>query len=203
MLQITPQMRLLVAIEPVDFRKGIDGLVAVCKHSPGEDPLRGAVFAFRNRRATAVKVLAYDGQGEIRHVSMASRSTPDIIELETEQTEALLCRMEAGQLTGEDVETLRAALQSYLYVTQLIDQKSTTIARLRKLLFGAETEKTAAVTGRAAESPRQAAPTGSVGRAAVQVGPRTTQDSRGTASVSSAKERPDDGPAARVAQASE
>ena len=63
MLQITPQMRLLVAIEPVDFRKGIDGLVHLCKQSLGEDPLRGALFAFRNRRATAVKVLVYDGQG--------------------------------------------------------------------------------------------------------------------------------------------
>jgi transposase len=63
MLQITPQMRLLVAVEPVDFRKGIDGLVHLCKQSLGEDPLRGAVFAFRNRRATAVKVLVYDGQG--------------------------------------------------------------------------------------------------------------------------------------------
>jgi len=38
-------------------------------------------------------------------------------------------------------------------VTHLIDQKSTTIARLRKLLFGAETEKTAAVTGGHTESP--------------------------------------------------
>ncbi len=63
MLQITPQMRLLVAIEPVDFRKGIDGLVHLCKQSLGEDPLRGALVVFRNRRATAVKVLVYDGQG--------------------------------------------------------------------------------------------------------------------------------------------
>jgi len=63
MLQITPQMRILVAVEPVDFRKGIDGLVQFCRQSLGEDPLRGALFAFRNRRATAVKVLVYDGQG--------------------------------------------------------------------------------------------------------------------------------------------
>jgi len=63
MLQITPQMRILVALEPVDFRKGIDGLVQLCKQSLGEDPFRGALFAFRNRRATAVKVLVYDGQG--------------------------------------------------------------------------------------------------------------------------------------------
>src|ERR1051325_11355010 len=63
MLQITPQMRILLAIEPVDFRKGIGGLVQFCRQSLGEDPFRGALFAFRNRRATAVKVLVYDGQG--------------------------------------------------------------------------------------------------------------------------------------------
>ncbi|MEX0669942.1 MAG: IS66 family transposase [Pirellulales bacterium] len=83
---------------------------------------------------------------------MTSRSAPEIVELDSEQLDALLCRLESCQLPTEDIKTLRAALESYLYVTQLIDQKSTTIARLRKLLFGAETEKTAAVTGRHGES---------------------------------------------------
>lgn len=63
MLQITPQMKVRVAVEPVDFRKGIDGLAAVCKSSLGQDPFAGTVFVFRNRRATAIKVLVYDGQG--------------------------------------------------------------------------------------------------------------------------------------------
>jgi hypothetical protein len=63
MLQITPQMRVLVAVEPVDFRKGIDGLAGLCKASLGLDPFAGTVFVFRNRRATAIKVLVYDGQG--------------------------------------------------------------------------------------------------------------------------------------------
>ncbi|MBX3733706.1 MAG: IS66 family insertion sequence element accessory protein TnpB [Verrucomicrobiae bacterium] len=44
MLQITPQMRLLVAVEPVDFRKGIDGLAALCRSALGSDPLSGALF---------------------------------------------------------------------------------------------------------------------------------------------------------------
>jgi transposase len=87
---------------------------------------------------------------------MTSRSAPEIVELDTEQLDALLCRLESCELAPEDIKTLRAALESYLYVTQLIDQKSTTIARLRKLLFGAETEKTAAVTGHHAESPSTA-----------------------------------------------
>jgi transposase len=63
MLQITPQMKVLVAIEPADFRKGIDGLVRLCKESLGQDPFAGAVFVFRNRRGTAIKALVYDGQG--------------------------------------------------------------------------------------------------------------------------------------------
>ncbi|MCA9185164.1 MAG: IS66 family insertion sequence element accessory protein TnpB [Pirellulaceae bacterium] len=63
MLQITPQMKVLVAVEPVDFRRGIDGLAAVCKSAFKEDPFAGTVFVFRNRRATAIKVLVYDGQG--------------------------------------------------------------------------------------------------------------------------------------------
>ena len=63
MLQITPQMKILVAVEPADFRKGIDGLAAVCKSSLQQDPFAGTVFVFRNRRATAIKVLVYDGQG--------------------------------------------------------------------------------------------------------------------------------------------
>ena len=63
MLQIAPQMRILVCVEAVDFRKGIVGLVQLCKATLSEDPFRGTVFAFRNRRRTSVKVLAYDGQG--------------------------------------------------------------------------------------------------------------------------------------------
>jgi transposase len=63
MLQITPQMKVLVAVEPADFRKGIDGLAALCKASLNQDPFAGTVFVFRNRRASAIKVLVYDGQG--------------------------------------------------------------------------------------------------------------------------------------------
>ena len=41
MLQLTPQSRILVATEPVDFRKGIDGLAAVCRRVLTEQPLSG------------------------------------------------------------------------------------------------------------------------------------------------------------------
>jgi len=63
MIQITPQMRVVVAVEPADFRKGIDGLAGLCRNVLREDPFSGGVFVFRNRRATAIKILVYDGQG--------------------------------------------------------------------------------------------------------------------------------------------
>lgn len=63
MIQLTPQMRILVAVEPVDFRKGIDGLARIAKAELETDPFSGVVFVFRNRRATTIKVLVYDGQG--------------------------------------------------------------------------------------------------------------------------------------------
>jgi len=63
MIQITPQMRILVAIEPADFRRGIDGLARQCREALQSDPFSGAVFVFRNRRKTAIKALIYDGQG--------------------------------------------------------------------------------------------------------------------------------------------
>ena len=63
MLQITPQMKILVAVDACDFRKGIDGLAALCKTTLQQDPFSGTVFVFRNRRATAIKALIYDGQG--------------------------------------------------------------------------------------------------------------------------------------------
>jgi transposase len=63
MIQITPQMRLLLAVEPVDFRKGIDGLVQVCRERLKADPSAGALFVFSNRRRRALKLLCYDGQG--------------------------------------------------------------------------------------------------------------------------------------------
>lgn len=63
MIQVTPQMRILVCIEPQDFRAGIDGLCRVCRQVLACDPLSGTVFVFRNRRMTGVKLLCYDGQG--------------------------------------------------------------------------------------------------------------------------------------------
>ena len=63
MLQLTPQSRVFLACKPADFRRGIDGLAALCRQRLGEDPMGGAIFVFRNRRGTSLKLIFYDGQG--------------------------------------------------------------------------------------------------------------------------------------------
>ena len=63
MIQITAHMKILVAVEPVDFRRGIDGLAAVCRQVLEADPMTGTLFVFCSRRRTAIKCLVYDTQG--------------------------------------------------------------------------------------------------------------------------------------------
>ncbi len=63
MIQLVPHMKILVAVAPVDFRRGIDGLAAVCRRELAADPHSGALFLFRNRSGTAIKALIYDGLG--------------------------------------------------------------------------------------------------------------------------------------------
>ena len=63
MISIAPQTRIFLQIAPIHFRNGIDGLVAQCREVLQVDPFSGAVFVFRNKRGTSIKILFYDSQG--------------------------------------------------------------------------------------------------------------------------------------------
>ncbi|MBN1904961.1 MAG: IS66 family insertion sequence element accessory protein TnpB [Deltaproteobacteria bacterium] len=63
MIQLTPHMRIILAVEPADFRKGIDGLARICRSVLESDPFSGYLFVFMNKGKTAIKMLVYDGQG--------------------------------------------------------------------------------------------------------------------------------------------
>ena len=63
MIQITPQMQIWMMVDAVDFRRGIDGLARACREVLKADPFSGGLFVFRNKRASALKILTYDGQG--------------------------------------------------------------------------------------------------------------------------------------------
>jgi transposase len=59
-IQIAPQMRILVAIEAVDGRKGIDSLARLCQEKLQEDPFSRCLFVFSSRRGTSIRILTYD-----------------------------------------------------------------------------------------------------------------------------------------------
>jgi transposase len=63
MISVSPKHRILLAIEPIDFRKGIEGISTLCKYTFQQDPMTGHYFVFSNKRKTAIKILYYDAQG--------------------------------------------------------------------------------------------------------------------------------------------
>src|SRR5262245_18270148 len=63
MIQLLPQLKILLAYQPVDFRKGIDGLIGLCRAHLDVEIYDGTLFVFRNRRGTALKILCFDGVG--------------------------------------------------------------------------------------------------------------------------------------------
>ena len=63
MIQLTASTKILLAVEPGDFRKGIDGFCAVCLNELDQDPRSGTYFVFINRSKTMIRILSYDTNG--------------------------------------------------------------------------------------------------------------------------------------------
>ena len=64
-VMIVPSLgaKVLIAMKPVDFRKGMDGLAAVVRETLGANPFGGVIYVFRSKRADRVKLLFWDGTG--------------------------------------------------------------------------------------------------------------------------------------------
>lgn len=56
-------VRVMVALKPVDFRKGMDGLAALVKEELKADPFGGVIYVFRAKRADRLKLIFWDGTG--------------------------------------------------------------------------------------------------------------------------------------------
>jgi transposase len=66
MISFGPQVRVFVATQPIDFRIGVHGLVALVAQGLQADPYKcGDVFVFRSKRADRLKLLVFDGTGII------------------------------------------------------------------------------------------------------------------------------------------
>lgn len=63
MLTLPSSVRIYVAAEPTDLRRGFDGLAAATRSVIGQSPLSGHLFVFLNRRRNRVKILVWDRTG--------------------------------------------------------------------------------------------------------------------------------------------
>jgi transposase len=63
MFGLSPATKIFIALEPVDMRKGFEGLHGLVRDHLGEDPLSGHLFLFANRTRTRLKALVWDGSG--------------------------------------------------------------------------------------------------------------------------------------------
>ena len=63
MLSFSGSLKVFVAVDPCDMRKGFNGLFAAVSERLGEDPKGGALYVFCNRRHNRLKILYFDGTG--------------------------------------------------------------------------------------------------------------------------------------------
>lgn len=108
MLQVTPKHKVFLAVQAIDFRLGIDGIVALCQQQLQQDPMSGHFFIFRNRKANAIKIIIYDGQGywlcQKRLSRGAFKSWPQspysVVALDAPQLQVLLYNGDPAKVQG-------------------------------------------------------------------------------------------------------
>lgn len=107
-------VRILVATQPVDFRKGHDSLAALVQSVLKEDPFTGTVFVFRAKRADRLKILFWDGSGLVMAYKRLEETTftwpavrDGVMTLNRAQFEALLAGLDWRRVRA--LETRRPA----------------------------------------------------------------------------------------------
>jgi len=113
MLSFSGSLKVFVAVEPCDMRKGFNGLFAAVTERLGEDPKGGALYVFCNRRHTRIKILYWDGTGLwvlTKRLEKGTFSWPKTIE---PQTTKLCLRAEALALLTDGVDLRGAKLRPW------------------------------------------------------------------------------------------
>jgi len=109
-------VRILVATQPVDFRKGHDGLAALVQSVLKETPFTGTVFVFRAKRADRLKVLFWDGSGLVMAYKRLEETTftwpavrDGVMTLNRAQFEALFAGLDWRKVKSLEVRQTAAA----------------------------------------------------------------------------------------------
>jgi transposase len=83
MISIPAGARILLAIRPVDFRKGAHSLAAFAQEALAEDPFSGAVIVYRAKRSDRIKILVWDTSGLVliwKQLQQGSFRWPPIVD---------------------------------------------------------------------------------------------------------------------------
>lgn len=110
MLGLPPSVRIYFAVEPVDMRKGIDGLRAHVEAEFRKDPYEGHLFVFVGKRRDRVKILFWDRSGFVLYLKRLERGRFQLPVLDAKRRQV---QMEAAQLAmlldGIDLNARRLA----------------------------------------------------------------------------------------------
>lgn len=98
MISIDSNVVVRFALEPVDFRKSIDGLANAVGESLGRDPMCGELFIFRNKRRNALKMLYWTPNGFVLLYKRLERKCFTPARFEQNETDILLDPVRLGQL---------------------------------------------------------------------------------------------------------
>ena len=118
LIQITPQLHILVAIEAIDGRKGIDSLAQLCREKLNADPFSGYLFIFRSRSAKS----AVSRQAITKHLRVLSDA-------------GLVRSSRRGRERVWDLETKRLA-DAHAYLDRISAQWDAALARLKAFVEG-------------------------------------------------------------------
>jgi transposase len=113
MLSFPGSLKVFVALEPCDLRKGFNGLPALVSERLGEDPRQGGLFVFTNRRRTRLKILYWDGTGlwvMIKRLEEGTFAWPRSVE---EGATKLCLRPEALAMLTDGIELRGARLRPW------------------------------------------------------------------------------------------
>lgn len=108
MLTLPSAVRIVLATEPQDMRKSIDGLMAVVRNGWGEDVYSGHLFVFVSRRGDRVKVLTFSRGGFILYYKRLEEGRFRLPRVEAQaRTVALDATQLAMLLDGIDVAQVK------------------------------------------------------------------------------------------------
>jgi transposase len=105
-LSLPATLRIFLAVEPADMRKGFDGLSQLVRDTIAQDPLSGHLYVFRNRRRDRIKILYWDRDGLALWYKRLEKGTfrfPEAVDGRVEVTPAEM----AAVLEGIDLSRAR------------------------------------------------------------------------------------------------